>query len=379
MPPTASPCGFNFIPMEGSIAELRGVYPELDAIQGAAIEPVYVVGGAVRDLLLGRERADLDLVVEGDATTLAARLGAAPVEHERFGTAKVEIEGHEVDVASARAETYARPGALPEVSVPADLEADLGRRDFTINAMAIPLDGEPRLIDPLGGRRDLEEGLVRVLHQRSFVDDPTRAIRAARYAARFGFGPEPETERLLREADLGTVSDDRREAELSRLAGEPSAVAAFRLLAEWGLVELRHDGIELAAAVNDLLDAAPWDELVPRKRALVAAALGPEAGERELAAARPARPSEAVDLAKRRDPVELALARALGAEWLDDYVGKWRTVELEIDGDDLIAAGVAQGPAVGRGLAAARRRKLDDEIEGREQELAVALEAARDG
>ena len=363
-------------PIGELVAELRREHPELETVRAAAAEPLYVVGGAVRDLLLGRDRADLDLVVEGDAAALAGRLGAQPAEHERFATAKVDLDGHEIDIASARSETYKHPGALPEVTVAADIEADLGRRDFTINAMAIPLEGELRLIDPHGGEADLEAGLLRVLHPRSFVDDPTRAIRAARYAARFGFELETETERLLRAADLGTVSADRKEAELLRLAGEPSGRRGLELLAGWGLVEPRDSGIELVRQVDELLDASPWRELVPRKRALLVAALGPIGGEENLAAAEPKRPSHAVELARHRDPVELALARALGAEWLDEYIEKWRTVELEIDGGDLLAAGVPEGPALGRGLAAALRAKLDGEIDGREQELATALEAA---
>src|SRR5215218_5404719 len=107
------------------VAAMWRTYPELAAIRDAAAEPVYLVGGAVRDLLLGRGRADLDLVVVGDAAELAARLGAEPVAHERFGTAKVELEGHEVDVATARTERYARPGALPEVTPAPDIEDDL--------------------------------------------------------------------------------------------------------------------------------------------------------------------------------------------------------------------------------------------------------------
>ncbi|HEX7060109.1 MAG TPA: hypothetical protein VF176_09695 [Solirubrobacterales bacterium] len=356
---------------------MRVAYPELDAVREAADEePVYLVGGAVRDLLLGRGRADIDLVVEGDAAALAAKLGADPVEHERFATAKVGLDGHEVDIATARAETYSHPGALPEVR-PAGLDDDLARRDFTINAMAIPLRGEPQLIDPRHGHADLEDGVLRVLHENSFVDDPTRALRAARYAARFGFLPEPRTDELLREADLGTVSDDRREAELLRTAAEPQAPRAFELLAEWGMVEPREGGVELATRVAELLSSPPWDEVADRSRALLVAALGPVDGEVELAEATPERPSDAVALADRHGPVELVLARAMGAEWLDRYLEEWRSVELEIDGEDLIAAGVAQGPALGRGLREALRRKLDGEVVGREQELEAALEAAR--
>jgi tRNA nucleotidyltransferase (CCA-adding enzyme) len=109
---------------------------------------------------------------------------------------------------------------------------------------------------------------------------------------------------------------------------------------------------------------------------LLQAILGPPGGEGGLAAARPERPSLAVELAGRRDPVELILARAMGAEWLDRYLEEWRSVALEIDGEDLIAAGVPQGPSVGRGLEAALRGKLDGELRGREQELAAALAAA---
>jgi tRNA nucleotidyltransferase (CCA-adding enzyme) len=363
-------------PIDNLAAALRSAHPELDGVREAATAPVYLVGGSVRDLLLGRGRSDIDLVVEGDAAALAAALGAEVVAHERFATAKVGLDGHEVDIAAARAETYPRPGALPEVEPAADIAADLGRRDFTINAMAIPLRGEPELIDPYGGRADLEAGLLRVLHERSFVDDPTRALRAARYAARFGFEPEAETAALIREADLDTVSADRRRSELIRIAGEPDAARGFELLAEWGLVEPRPGGVELAARAAGLLSAPPWREIAPRDRALLAAALGSAGAEEELATARPERPSQAVELARGRDPVELVLARALGAEWLDRYLLEWRSVGLEIDGRDLIAAGVPQGPALGRGLAAALRRKLDGEISGRDEELAAALAAA---
>jgi tRNA nucleotidyltransferase (CCA-adding enzyme) len=363
-------------PSESLAAALASAYPELAAVRAAGFDPVYVVGGAVRDLLLGRGRADLDLVVVGDAIALAAKLGTEPVEHERFGTAKVMLEGHELDVAGARTETYAHPGALPRVDPAAGIEEDLSRRDFTINAMAVALDDEAHLIDLHGGRADLEAGLLRVLHRDSFVDDPTRAIRAARYAARLGFALEPGTEELLRAADLGAVSAERRESELLRLAGEPTAPGAYRLLSEWGLIELREDGVERAEAVGRLLERPLWELRAERNRAVHAAAVGPPGREDDLTSRRPSSPSEAVALASAYSAIEIVLARASGAAWLDSYLEKWSEIELEIGGEDLIAAGVAEGPAVGRGLAEARRRKLDGEIGGREQELAVALEAA---
>ncbi len=357
---------------------LRAAYPELEAVRAAAgDDPIYLVGGAVRDLLLGHGRADLDLVVMGDAARLAANLDAEPVEHERFATAKARLDGHEIDIATARIETYAQPGMLPEVQPAEDLEGDLLRRDFTINAMALPLQGKAELIDPYGGQADLESGLLRVLHERSFVDDPTRALRAARYAARFGFEPESQTAGLIRIADLDTISSDRHRAELVKLAAEPNAATGFKLLGEWGLVRLREGGIELTARVCELLSAPPWRGIAPREQAVLAAALGPRHSEEKLATIDPGPPSAAVELANAADPVELVLARALGGRWLDDYL-EWRSVGLEIDGEDMIAAGVPQGPAVGLGLAAALRRKLDGEISGRTQELEAALLAARE-
>jgi tRNA nucleotidyltransferase (CCA-adding enzyme) len=363
--------------MDDLAAALREAHPELEAVRRQAVEPVYLVGGAVRDLLLGHPRADVDLVVEGDAAALAKRLGGAAVEHERFGTVKVEVEGHELDIATARTEIYPEPGALPVVAPAAGVEDDLGRRDFTINAIAIPLDGEARLIDPHGGEGDLKEGVLRVLHPHSFEDDPTRAIRAARYAARLVFRLESETEKLLRATDLTTVSADRRRAELERLAGEGSAPRGFELLAGWGLVVLREGGLELVRAIDDLLKREHWAELAPREEALIAAALGPPGGEELLASMWAPRPGEGVEVAEKRDPVELALARALGADWIEHYVTAWSKVKLEIDGNDLIGAGVPEGPAIGHGLRAARKRRLEGEILGREQELEAALEATR--
>jgi tRNA nucleotidyltransferase (CCA-adding enzyme) len=358
-------------------ATVSRAIPELDRLREAASgAPLYLVGGAVRDLLLGQSRGDVDVVVEGDAVQVARRLGGEALEHERFSTAKATLGDLEIDLASARAESYPSPGALPEVR-PAGLKEDLARRDFTVNAMALPLLGEAELIDPHSGRSDLAAGLLRVLHDGSFIDDPTRALRAARYAARFDFELEPQTAELLRAADLGTVSGDRRAAELLRLASEPQAARGLQLAAEWGLLHLRHGADELLPAVDALLEKPPWNQVAARPRAMLVAALGPAGREAELAAAQPPRPSEGVELTRGARPEELLLARVMGAEWLDDYLREWRNVDLEIDGADLIAAGVPEGPAVGRGLQEALRRKLDGEIKDREDELEVALRAAR--
>jgi tRNA nucleotidyltransferase (CCA-adding enzyme) len=153
--------------------------------RGAA---VYLVGGAVRDLLLGREQVDLDLAMEADvapvARALAEATGGKATLHERFGTAHVVGPGYALDLAQTRRETYARPGALPAVEPVASILDDLARRDFTINSISLRLTEPQELIDPFGGTADLGAGLVRVLQDRSFQDDATRMLRAVRYAAR---------------------------------------------------------------------------------------------------------------------------------------------------------------------------------------------------
>ena len=354
---------------------------ELRAAAGA--ESVFLVGGAVRDLLLGRQRADVDVAVVGDPLPIARRLGGEARVHERFGTATVRVNGIHIDLARTRAESYPAPGALPSVR-DAPLHEDLARRDFSVNAMAVPLGGTPELVDPHGGLPDLSAHLLRVLHPSSFVDDPTRAIRAARYAARLGLRVEPETEELLRATDLGAVSRERIEAELRRLATEPEPVEALRLLVGWQLIEADPD---LAGDALSALERDSFSELADRASVLLVAA-GVRAGRfeapsldpaRELAGAGPGHPSALTELARGRTGTELVIARALGAEWLDDYVSTWRHVRLEIGGGDLLAAGVPEGPALGHGLREALRAKLDGEVEGREQELAAALAVASGG
>jgi tRNA nucleotidyltransferase (CCA-adding enzyme) len=337
----------------------------------------YLVGGVVRDLLLGRSVADLDVAIEGDAEALTDLPGFSPEREGLFLTGRLEQGDVKIDVAQTRAETYPRPGALPEVR-PASITEDLARRDFTINAMAFSLTGERELLDPHDGLDDLRAGQLRVLHERSFSDDPTRALRAARYAARFGYQLESETANLLRDADLATVSEERIDNELRRIAAEEDPAAPLRLIAEWGVMpSLDPGGPDRVAEVTRLASTAPWSDWVERELAVMLAIVRPLPQIRELAAATPERPSEAVRLAAPWDPAQLLVARALGAEWLDRYAEEWRHVRLEITGDDLLAEGIPEGPAIGRGLEAALSGKLDGEISGGDEELRIALAAAK--
>ena len=360
------------------LPELLDSLAGIEALRSLAEKvPAYLVGGVVRDLLLARPRLDIDVVIEGDVAALADAPGFVLESGGRFLTGKLSLDGAEIDIARARAETYPQPGALPEVT-PATIDQDLARRDFTVNAMAIPLAGNAELIDPHGGLDDLRAGTVRVLHDRSFIDDPTRALRAARYAARFDLELEPRTERLLRAADLSTVSDDRVQGELRRIAAEPDPAKAVSLIVEWGILpSIDPAAPERVASVVELASGPPWAGWSNRELAVMLAIVRPLPQIRELVAATPERPSDAFRLAEPWDPSQLLVARALGADWLDRYAAELRHVRLEITGDDLIGEGIPEGPAIGDALTAALSGKLDGEVSGRDEELRVALAVAR--
>jgi tRNA nucleotidyltransferase (CCA-adding enzyme) len=365
----------------------------------AGMRGVHLVGGAVRDLLLGRVPSELDVVVEGDVGRLAAALGAGATVHSRFGTATVRDGDCRWDLAASRAEEYARPGALPDVRAAA-LSQDLRRRDVTVNAIALDLaSGELRAaehaLDDLASRR------LRVLHDASFRDDPTRLWRVARYAARLGFELHPQTAKLAAEA-VATgvaerVSGARIGNELRLALTEPDPVAAIERAVALGLapwlradrerteaaLELlpagggRADLVVLAAALDEGADDADQRlaglDFTAAERAVLRAAAGaPQLAAAANAAKRPSQLARAL----RGQPVEaVALAGASGAaepvrRWLDEL----RHVALRIDGSDLLAAGVPRGPQVGRRLAATLERRLDGELgDDRAAQLAAAL------
>ncbi len=211
---------------------------------GRRADGVYLVGGTVRDILLGEESFDVDIAVEGDAIAfgyaLAETLGGRATPHQRFGTAIVQYgDGERVDVVTTRTEFYDAPGALPTVER-AGLREDLFRRDFTINAMAASLaaDDLGRLVDPYGGRADIHARILRVLHNLSFIDDPTRIFRGIRYEARYGFRFDEHTLRLLRGCiEMGLVGDlssSRLRDELVALLEDPGAPDGMRRLGELG-------------------------------------------------------------------------------------------------------------------------------------------------
>lgn len=397
------------------VRRVPGMERLLPALEG--LPPAYLVGGAVRDLLRGEDPKDVDIAVEGDARSaaraVAERLGSGAREYERFGTATVETPASTYNFATTRQESYDEPGALPRVA-PASLAEDLGRRDFAINAMAIGLSGDDlgHLYDPYGGVADMEAGFVRVLHERSFLDDPTRLLRALRYAARLGFVLDPETERLAREAvaadALSTVSGARIRDELMDLLRELDAPSGIERMRELEIHSALHPdfdpdpelvasaalGAAAIGADRAIAALAALIEEAPEKLDLWLADLHLLAGERD-AAARAARVGPRIAMALRerehspselrallgQEPLEaLALALALRApsEPILRWVSELSPVRLEISGADLIAAGLPEGPALGRALDETLNRKLDGMVSGREAELETALLLAQE-
>jgi tRNA nucleotidyltransferase (CCA-adding enzyme) len=406
------------------LGRLERLAPAFEAIAalGEPYDGVYLVGGTVRDILLGEQSFDVDIAVEGDAIAFAQALADAldgrVRAHEKFGTAVVIYgDGQRIDVVTARTEFYDAPAALPSVEH-ASIREDLFRRDFTINAMAVSLKGDDfgRLVDPFGGRVDLAERRIRVLHNLSFIDDPTRIFRAVRYENRYGFRMDDHTVRLARGCiEMGLVGDlssARLRDELVALLEEGDVDHSIVRLAELGADRAIHphlaadsEAVRLFARMRALareydVDAPAWrlglaalarklppDEVygwlqrlkVRRRDAeQVAAAVtvGPRLVER-LADER-VEPAEVVALADRYAPDAPLFALALAdLEPLHAYFRGLRDVRLEVTGSDLAELGLGESPRVGEILTELRRRKLNGELDGRESELEAARELIR--
>ncbi len=391
--------------------------------------PAYLAGGPVRDALLGAPVQDLDFSVEGDAPALArmlaVRTGGRAVVHPQFGTATVILpptqdEGADgrIDLVTARSERYPRPGRLPVVA-PGSIMDDLARRDFTINAMALPLSGPgTELLDPLGGLDDLRAGIIRFLHPLSFVDDPTRMMRAVRYEQRFGFRISEETSDgmaiAISSGCMETVSGDRWRHELERILNEENPVAPLLRTLDAGLLEGLHPafgqpgangefGLQLLTPFRDSGGAltqehclaalfSPLTESEAEKgiqrlglRGQQAALARDTIGLRDsepLILGSAGRPSELVRILEGRDEKAVLdwadLTRDEGvAEALRRYAEEWRFVRPEVSGVELLAMGVAQGPGVGKILEGLREARLDGRVKNKEEELALARHLAK--
>ena len=408
-------------------------------------EALYVVGGFVRDLVLGAPSIDFDFVVEGDAIRLASilaeRYGGEISSHRRFRTAKWQLDHkgtsfleavnqdvgdlpRTIDFVSARTEFYSHPTALPSVTE-GSIKLDLHRRDFSINTLALRLDGQHygQLLDPWGGGRDLQEGQIRVLHSLSFVDDPTRMLRAVRLEQRLGFAIERRTLELMVQASplIENVSGERIRSELAAILNEPDSGNILARIKELGLLSAIHPALTwdawIAAGLgsleefeapsnwklkdlpdNEILFYALWTYRLSRDEAEEVgqrlhlgqseANLVTRAGRQPCDLSANLRPSEWVDC------FETQPEGALVATWIaldrredaraviDKYLSNWRWIRPTVDGVALREMGLAPGPAYRDILAGLRNAKLDGVINtaaGEQRMLEALVEEIRQG
>lgn len=385
----------------------------------------YLVGGSVRDLLRGQENLDIDIVIEGDGILFARefgqRLSARVRTHERFGTAQIITDTLKLDVATARTEYYESPAALPTVET-SSVKKDLYRRDFTINTLAIALN--PRdfglLIDFFGGQRDLREKTIRVLHNLSFIEDPTRAFRAVRFSERFGFKLSKHTENLIKSALrmnlFDKLSGSRLYEELLLTFSETEPVKAIKRLSEYGLLKVIHQHLvfdtRLEATLLSIHDTLSWFNLLfldekPERGAIYLMALLSVLSEsdRETAFARLTTPSKVRDRINKgilrsheltkilplRDPATiykamhaldietLLLAMAIAADdqkkkEISHYLIELRKVKSQVTGEDLRDMGIPPGPVYSAILDTLLDEKLRGALKTKEDEMAFVKE-----
>jgi len=387
----------NFMWVAGEIANSRG-------------ERIYLVGGVVRDLLLGQATLDLDLVVEGDAIELAQQLRKLNkgkiTTHPHFNTAKLQWDNWSVDLATARSETYDKPGALPTVT-PSSIDDDLSRRDFTINAMAIRLNPGyyGKLVDPHGGRNDLKDKRIRVLHEKSFTDDATRIWRGLRYEQRLDFHLERRTLTLLQRdiPMLDTISADRIRYEIECILGEKYPEKVFRRAQELGVLATLHPALKgngwLAEKFDqarklcspkppefDLylallaypLSAEETEQLVSRLRLPKSSAqtlrdtIAVKSKMRSLATPGVS-PSTIYHLLRGFSPSalvanSLATESPVASQNIHLFLNRLKEVKVSLSGDDLIQMGIAPGPQIREILDLLHKARLNGKITTRHDE-----------
>ncbi len=373
-------------------------------------QSLYLVGGVVRDLLLGEANFDLDLVVEGDAINLAHQLTQINqgkiTTHPRFNTAKLQWNKWSVDLATARSETYAKPGALPSVK-PSSIDNDLSRRDFTINTMAICLNpncyGE--LIDRYGGMDDLERKLIRILHEKSFTDDATRIWRGLRYEQRLDFQLEPATLQLLKRDTpmLDTTSSDRIRHELELVLKEKYPEKVLRRAEELRVLQKLHPALKgngwLAKKFGQARQLS-YPNLPPvgLYLALLAYPLSNEENEQLIASLRLPKslcqilrdtialksklnllanpelaPSSIYHLIYAYSP-QAIIANSLAADspvarrHIQLFLKELRYVKPALTGDDLKRMGIAPGPRIKEILHLLHEARLDGKVTSKQDE-----------
>ena len=399
---------YSMLKLSGEIAEQQGY-------------SAYLVGGSVRDLLMGEQNLDIDIVIEGDgiafAHALSRQVPAKVKTHETFGTAQVFLNTLRMDIATARTEYYESPAALPKVET-SSIKKDLYRRDFTINSLAVKLNPHDfgLLMDFFGGQRDIKEKTIRVLHNLSFVEDPTRAFRAIRFSERFGFRLSKHTATLMKSTiEMGLfdrLSGFRLYDELLLAFQETNPVLTLHKLSDYGLLKVIHPGIvfdeDLEGALTSMSETLAWydllflDEKIDKGilylMTLLSLLSDPDRGEALLRLAVPLKARDLIQsgiaeagtiLGKlpAKDPVDLshllanreteavlfAMSTARDVRQKKDislFLVELRKVKPLLKGNDLKMLGVPQGPIYSRILNDLRDARLMGRIATREDELA---------
>ena len=378
--------------------------------------PIYLVGGVIRDLFLERPVVDFDLVIEGDGVKFAKHLeksiGGEIVIHSAFGTATWQPADSPLsfDLITARSETYAQPGTLPTIK-PSTIDDDLRRRDFTINAMALRLDGENfgELYDPLDGQKDLDSKTIRVLHDKSFVDDPTRIFRAVRYAARYGFELDSATQTLINPEALSVLaglSGERLRHEFDLIFEEEHSLAMIADLEVFGILSTVHKDLQFSdykpalefhqtekfadLTIPDILSfqqTLAWIlwlirlpvssiEAIANKLAFPAVLTNSAiAASKIYTTPYPAETKKSeITFQLEAFPVLSVYAARIGASdeivqnILTSFLLEWRKVKPYTTGNDLIARGLEPGPKFKKILTHLRAAWLDGEVASEAEE-----------
>jgi len=388
---------------EGHIQAVSAVNNAASSIGSRA----FLVGGAIRDIILGREIKDIDIAVECCPQKLLSSSHMEPakvISTSQFETVKLEICGQIIDLSMTRSEIYPNPGALPEVQL-STIEGDLSRRDFTINAFGVHVDPDRwgDLIDHHSGLQDLCHKKIRVLHNQSFMDDPTRVFRAARYASRLSFEVEMTTEEaLVRDLDgIRNLSGTRILNELNQIFGETNSGRAIENLNKWGVFKAIHPQFDIPTKVFNTIESSISEEVSSDVVGLLALlycsnnVMREEIGKRlRLSSSLHSKISdldrfqELLPGMKNSDIYEklkglslesLHVARYMSSSansglsaQIDLYLNDLSQISMSVTGNDLLDMGIPEGAEMGRILSSIHKELLDGQVTSREEQVKLA-------
>jgi tRNA nucleotidyltransferase (CCA-adding enzyme) len=398
--------------------ELAVFFKQAGDLAAGRGEGIYLVGGAVRDLLLDKTNLDIDLAVEGDAAALASELikgiGGKITTHSQFKTANISWQNYSIDLAMARSEIYNRPGALPAVKS-GSIKDDLFRRDFSINAMAVELNSQTygNLIDPYSGQKDLRDRLIRILHEKSFIDDSTRIWRGLRYEQRLDFQLEAATLNLLKRGVpmLDSISGDRIRYELECILQEEKPEKVLRRADELGVLKKLNPSLKgnswLVKKYSDIRQISLPDKPPPALyMALLTYNLSDEEREEFIcylrlpkATARILRDSGSVRkiigeladatmnpgsvyrLLQSYSPLAISTGIIVGdsdesCRNMQLFLDKLRHIKLLLNGNDLIDMGIPRGPRIKDILNKLLYARLDGKVKTRQDEVRMVMKNA---